>query len=189
MNVLIADDESIIRLGLKTMLEDMGHRVVGMAADGARVVELARELKPDVVILDIKMPRMDGLDAAAAIAADRVVPILLLTAYSDPELVARAVKLPVHAYLVKPVQQNDLAAALEIAVSRFEQWQALEREAASLREAMAARDLVEKAKSVLIEKEQLNEKDAFLRLQAQARRERRTMRAVAEDLLRREGRA
>lgn len=187
MDILIADDEAIIRLGLKAMLEEMGHRVVGMAADGSRAIALARELAPDLVILDIKMPHQDGLEAAEAIAAERVVPIVLLTAYSDRDLVAQAASLPVHAYLVKPVGQPDLAAALEIAVSRFEEWQALSREAEGLREAMATRDVVERAKSVLMEREKLTEKAAFLRLQSRARRERRNMREVAEEILRAQG--
>lgn len=187
MKILIADDESIIRLGLRTMLEELGHTVVGMAADGERAIALARELAPDLAILDIKMPHKNGLEAAEAIAAERVIPILLLTAYSDRDLVAQASRLPVHAYLVKPIGQGELLAALGVAVSRFEEWQALSREAEGLREAMTTRDAVEKAKRILIERDGLTEKAAFLQLQSRARRQRRNMRAVAEEIIRAQG--
>lgn len=183
MRILIADDEAIIRMGLKDMLEGMGHQVVATAADGAGAIRLARSLQPDLVILDIKMPGLDGLAAAESIASERPVPILILTAYSDRDLVARAASLAVHGYLVKPTQPADLSSALQIAVGRFEQWQALRQEAADLREALETREVVEQAKRVLMERDGLKEADAFYRLQAQARRERRPMRAVAEEIL------
>jgi AmiR/NasT family two-component response regulator len=183
MRILIADDEAIIRLGLTTMLEDLGHTVVGAAADGVAAVNLARQLQPDLVILDIKMPLLDGLDAAEEIAAERPVPILILSAYSYPALIERASSLAVQGYLVKPIRPVDLEPAIAIATARFEQWQELQREAADLREALATREVVEKAKRKLIETEKLSEAEAFQRLQAQARRERRRMREVAEEML------
>jgi len=183
MRIVIADDEAIIRLGLTEMLEELGHSVVGSAADGAGAVQLARELKPDLLLLDIKMPIMNGLDAAEAIAAERPIPIVILSAYSDRDLVERAANLAVHGYLIKPVRPADLAPALEVAANRFRQWQILRQEAADLREALLARELVDRAKRVLMEHYRLTEAKAFTRLQAQARRQRRTMRQVAEEIL------
>lgn len=136
MRILIADDEAIIRLGLQATLEEMGHQVVGAAPDGASAVELARATRPDLVILDVKMPGLDGLDAAAAIARDRPVPVVILSAYSDRSLVERAVGLAVHGYLVKPIRPAELGPALEIAVNRFREAQALRREAQDLQDAL-----------------------------------------------------
>ncbi len=183
MRVLIADDEAIIRLGLSEMLEDLGHTVVGHASDGAGAVRLASETEPDMIILDIKMPGMSGLDAAEAITADRPAPIIILSAYSDRALLERAASLAVQGYLVKPVRPADLAPALEMAASRFEQWQVLRREAADLREAIQTRDIVDRAKRLLMQSQQLTEAQAFARLQMQARRQRRPMRAVAEEII------
>lgn len=183
MRVLIADDEAIIRMGLKAMLEDMGHQVIGAAADGTSAVRLARSLQPDLVILDIKMPGLDGLQAAEAIASERPVPILVLSAYSDWELVQRAASLAVYGYLVKPIRPAEMESALEIAVSRFGRWRALQQEAGRLQETLSTREIVERAKQVLMERDSLTEKEAFHRIQGQARRERRSMRAVAEEVL------
>jgi response regulator NasT len=183
LRVLIADDEAIIRLGLRTILEEMGHRVVGMAADGPSAVGLAAKEKPDLAILDIKMPDMDGLEVAEAITAKRRIPILMLTAYSDRELVERATKLAVLAYLVKPVKEADLGLAIELAMVRFEEWQALEREAADLEEALATREAVGRAKELLMQRDGLTEHEAFLSIQRRSRNSRRTMREVAEAIL------
>ena len=183
LRVLIADDEAIIRLGLRTMLEEMGHQVVGMAVDGPSAVRLAAREKPDLVILDIKMPDMDGLEAAEAITAKRRIPILMLTAYSDRELVERATKLAVLAYLVKPVKEADLGLAIELAMARFEEWQALEQEAADLKEALATREVVDRAKKILMQRDGLTEHEAFLSIQRRSRNSRRTMREVAEAIL------
>jgi AmiR/NasT family two-component response regulator len=183
MRILIADDEAIIRMGLKAMLQGMGHDVVAAAATGAEAVRLAGELQPELVILDIKMPGMDGLAAAEAIASRRPVPIVMLTAYSDRDLVSRAADLAVQAYLVKPVQPADLSAALPIAVARFAEWQAVRQEAASLRDALETREVVGKAKRVLMERKQWKEAQAFDYLQATARRQRRPMRQVAQEVL------
>lgn len=184
MRVLIADDEALIRMGLKGMLEEMGHQVVGAAADGIRAVELARQTQPDLAILDIKMPGMDGLEAARLITAERPMPILILTAYSDRELVERAKEVAVLAYLVKPVRDSELAAAIEIAVARFEEWRELEREAKSLQEALATRQVVDQAKRLLMSRYGLTEREAFMRIHCQSRDSRRPMREVAEEILR-----
>jgi len=183
LRVLIADDEAIIRLGLKTMLEEMGHQVVGMAADGPSAVRLAARVNPDLAILDIKMPDMDGLDVAEAITTRRRIPILMLTAYSDRELVERATKLAVLAYLVKPVKEADLGLAIELAMARFEEWQALEREAADLKEALATREVVDRAKKILMQRHGLTEREAFLSIQRRSRNSRRPMREMAEAIL------
>jgi AmiR/NasT family two-component response regulator len=183
LRVLIADDEAVIRLGLRTMLEEMGHQVVGMAADGPSAVRLAAKEQPDLAVLDIKMPDMDGLEVAEAITAKRRIPVLMLTAYSDRELVERAAKLAVMAYLVKPVKEADLGLAIELAMARFEEWRALEQEAASLKEAMATREVVDRAKKVLMQRDGLTEHEAFLSIQRRSRNSRRTMREVAEAIL------
>jgi len=183
LRVLIADDEAIIRMGLRTMLEEMGHKVVGMAADGPSAVRLAAKEEPDLAILDIKMPDMDGLEVAEAITAKHRIPILMLTAYSDRELVERATKLAVLAYLVKPVKEADLGLAIELAMARFEEWQALEREAAGLKEALATREVVDRAKEILMQRDGLTEHEAFLSIQRRSRNSRRTMREVAEAIL------
>jgi AmiR/NasT family two-component response regulator len=184
LRVLIADDEAIIRMGLRTMLEEMGHQVVGMATDGPSAVRLADKEKPDLAILDIKMPDMDGLEAAEAITAKRRIPILMLTAYSDRELVERATKLTVLAYLVKPVKEANLGLAIELAMVRFEEWQALEREAADLKEALATREVVDRAKGILMQRDELTEHEAFLSIQRRSRNSRRPMRETAELILR-----
>ena len=183
LRVLIADDEAVIRLGLRTMLEEMGHQVVGMAADGPSAVKLAAKEQPDLAILDIKMPDMDGLEVAEAITAKRRIPILMLTAYSDRELVERAAKLAVMAYLVKPVKEADLGLAIELAMARFEEWRALEQEAASLKEAMATREVVDRAKKILMQRDGLTEHEAFLSIHRRSRNSRRTMQEVAEAIL------
>ncbi len=184
MRILIADDEAIIRLGLRASLEAMGHEVVAIAADGLSAVELARTAHPDLVILDIKMPGIDGLEAAEAISRERPVPIVILTAYSSRDLVERAAGLRVHAYLVKPIRPVELGPALEIAISRFQEEQALRQEAADLQEALRSRDLVQQAKRRLMEVHGLGEEEALRWLRARARRGRRSMREVSEEILR-----
>lgn len=183
MHILIADDEAIIRLGLRTMLQEMGHTIVGAAPDGVAALRLACETRPDVAILDIKMPGMDGLSVAEAIAERCPLPVLMLTAYSERELVERAAATEtVQAYLVKPIREADLGPALELAVARFAEWQALRQEAADRQEALAAREVVALAKQVLMQHDGLSESQAFLEIQHRARRQRRTMRQVAEGI-------
>ena len=184
MRILIADDEAIIRLGLRRMLEDAGHQVVGAAADGVRAVELAGQTQPDLVILDIKMPALSGLDAAQQITHQRPVPILILTAFSDRALVEQARELAVLSYLVKPVRESELLAAIQIAAARFHEWQGLREEARSLEEALATREVVEKAKRLLMERCGIAEREAFRRIQMHSRSARRPMRALAEEILR-----
>ena len=136
LNLVVADDASIIRLDLKETLERMGHRVVGEAGDGQRAVELARQLKPDLVILDIKMPELDGIDAARLIARERIAPVLLLTAYSQQDLARRAADAGVFAYVVKPFTEAALLPAIELAVARFNEYNAIRQQAADLQEAL-----------------------------------------------------
>jgi AmiR/NasT family two-component response regulator len=183
LRVLLADDEAIIRAGLQQMLEEMGHRVVGAARDGVAAVQMARNSRPDLVVLDIKMPGMDGLAAAEAIAAEQPVPILILSAYSDRDLVERATTLAVQGYLVKPIQEGSLAAAIQIALARFDEWRSLQREAADVHEALLTRDLVDRAKRLLMERQGLTEWEAFARIQQRSRRQRRPMREIAEQIL------
>lgn len=183
VKILIADDESIIRLDLKTLLEEMGHIVIAEAADGQRALELARSLKPDVVIMDIKMPVMDGLDAAKVIAQEKIAPVVLLTAYSQKDLIERAKEAGVYAYLVKPFQESDLLPAIEIAISRYLEQQDLESQLGDLEEKLETRKLVDRAKGILMDKYQMNESEAFRRIQQQSMNQRRTMKEIAEALI------
>ena len=185
MRVLVADDEALIRLGLQTMLRDMGHDIAGAAADGVEALRLACQARPELAILDIKMPGMDGLEVAAAIAQRCPLTVVMLTAYSERDLVQKAAETEtVQAYLVKPIREEQLAPAIELATARFSEWQALVREAADRHEALAARAVVAQAKQALMDRDGLSERQAFLDIQHRARRQRRTMRQVAEDLLR-----
>lgn len=183
IKVVIADDESIIRLDLKTLLEEMGHIVVGEAADGQRAIELARGLKPDVVIMDIKMPVMDGLDAAKVISDEKIAPVVLLTAYSQKDLIERAKEAGVFAYLVKPFQESDLLPAIEIAISRYLEQQDLEETLGDLEQKLETRKLVDRAKGILMDKYQMNEAEAFRRIQQQSMNQRRSMKEIAEALI------
>jgi len=183
IKVVIADDESIIRLDLKTLLEEMGHVVIGEAADGQRALELTRSLKPDVVIMDIKMPVMDGLDAAKMISEEKIAPVVLLTAYSQKDLIERAKEAGVYAYLVKPFQESDLLPAIEIAISRYLEQQDLETALGSLEEKLETRKLVDRAKGILMDQYQMNEADAFRRIQQQSMNQRRTMKEIADAII------
>ena len=184
LRILIADDEALTRMGLQAMLADMGHKVVGAAAEGLRALRLAFETQPDLAILDIKMPGMDGLAVAEEIAEQCPLPVVMLTAYSERELVQRAAATEtVQAYLVKPIREAELVPAIELATARFAEWQALQQEAADRQEALATREIVGQAKAVLMERSGLGEREAFLEIQHRARRQRQTMRQVAEDIL------
>lgn len=181
--VLIAEDEALIRLDLKEMLVEEGFDVVAEVADGASAVRLTRELRPDLVILDVKMPVMDGIAAAEQIANERLAAILMLTAFSQRELVEKARRAGAMAYLVKPFQKHDLLPAVEIAAGRFRELSGLEREVDDLQGRLAARKVVEQAKGRLQETEGMTESEAFRFIQKQAMEKRMTMRQVAERVL------
>jgi two-component system, response regulator PdtaR len=181
--VLIAEDEALIRLDLAEMLRDEGYEIVGEAGDGQEAVELAEKLKPDLVIMDVKMPRRDGIDAAAEIAGKRIAPIVILTAFSQRDLVERARDAGAMAYLVKPFNVNDLIPAIEVAVSRFGEIAALEQEVATLSDRLETRKLVERAKGLLQAKQGMSEPEAFKWIQRAAMDRRTTMKRVAEVVL------
>jgi response regulator NasT len=181
--VLIAEDEALIRLDLREMLIEEGYDVVGEAGDGEAAVQLTEDLKPDLVILDIKMPIMDGLAAAEKIAAAKLAPVVILTAFSQRDLVERARAAGAMAYLVKPFQKSDLVPAIEIAVSRFSEVSALEAEIASLGERLETRKAVERAKGLLMSSYGMGEPQAFKWIQRTAMDHRLTMREVAERII------
>lgn len=183
LRILIADDESIIRLDLKKILEGMGHRVVAEASDGRTAVDLARRDSLDLAILDIKMPEMDGLDAAKLITEGKVCPVLLLTAYSQQDLIDRAKEAGVFGYLVKPFKEADLLPAIEIAISRYKQMEALEKEVGSLQDTLETRKLVDRAKGILMDKRSMGESDAFRWIQTQSMNNRKSMREIAEAVI------
>src|SRR6202521_936295 len=162
--VLVAEDEALIRLDLAEMLREEGYEVVGEAGDGQEAVELAERLKPDLVIMDVKMPRRDGIDAASEIASKRIAPIVVLTAFSQRDLVERARDAGAMAYLVKPFSATDLIPAIEVAVSRFNEITELELEVASLSERLETRKLVERAKGLLQAKTGMTQHEAFRRI-------------------------
>ena len=178
--VLIAEDEALIRMDLAEMLREEGYEIVGEAGDGQEAVDLAERLTPDLVIMDVKMPRRDGIDAASEIAGKRIAPIVILTAFSQRELVERARDAGAMAYLVKPFAKHDLVPAIELAVSRFSELQALENEVATLTDRMETRKLIERAKGLLMTKQGLSEPEAFRWIQRTAMDRRATMKAVAQ---------
>jgi response regulator NasT len=178
--VLIAEDETIIRLDLRELLERSGFEVCAEARDGEEAVALARSERPDVAIMDVKMPKLDGIEAARRILDERPIPIVMLTAYGQQELVARAVDAGVFGYLVKPFREQDLLPAIETARARHDELTALREEAESLTEALAARKSIERAKGLLMEKEGLSEQDAFARLRKASQVSGRPLRVVAE---------
>ncbi len=181
--VVIAEDEAIIRLDLKEMLEEEGFEVVAEVADGASAVRLTRELRPDLAILDVKMPVMDGIQAAEEIAKERLAAVLILTAFSQRDLVEKARRAGAMAYLVKPFQKHDLLPAVEIAAGRFREMSGLEATVDDLQGRLEARKKVEKAKGLLQEKEGMSESDAFRWIQQQAMQRRQTMREIAERVI------
>jgi response regulator NasT len=180
MRILIAEDETIIRLDLRDLLVRSGFEVVAEAKDGEEAVELARSEAPDLAILDVKMPRLDGIDAARRILDERAIPIVMLTAYGQEELVSRAVEAGVFGYLVKPFRESDLLPAIHTARARHEELAALREEAESLAEALAARKAIERAKGLLMAKEGLTEEEAFARLRKASQVSGRPLRVIAE---------
>ncbi len=181
--VIIADDESLIRMDLREMLTNLGYLVVGEAGDGRSAVNLARELRPDIVVMDVKMPDMDGIEAARVLTEERLAPVLLLSAYSQQELVQRARQAGVAGYLVKPFRESDLTPAIEVVLARFSEFRAMEREVASLTDALETRKLVDRAKGILMDTQGLNENDAFRRIQKMSMNNRKSMRSVAEAII------
>ena len=183
IRVVIAEDESVNRVDLEEELEQQGYEVVGAAADGEAAVNLTRELRPDVVLMDIKMPKMDGIEAAETLTREKLAPVLLFTAYSDDDLIERARAAGVVHFVTKPWREKDLKPAIEIALSRFSEFRAMETKVKDLEEALATRKVVEKAKGVLMEKYKLSENEAFKRIQRLSMNNRKSMREVAEAIL------
>jgi len=181
--VLIAEDEALIRLDLKEMLEEEGYAVVAEVGDGQQAVDQAREQRPDLVILDIQMPVLDGLSAAEQIAGERIAPVIVLTAFSQRELVERARDAGAMAYLVKPFSKNDLVPAIEVARARFAEMTALDGEVRTLEERLETRKVVERAKGVLMAERAMTEAEAFRWIQRTAMNERTSMKALAESIL------
>ena len=165
------------------MLTNLGYLVVGDAADGRSAVHLARELRPDIVIMDIKMPDMDGIEAAQILTEERVAPVLLLSAYSQQELVQRAQKAGVAGYMVKPFRESDLTPSIEVALARFSEFRQMEREAENLRDALETRKAVDRAKGILMDTQGLSETEAFRRIQKMSMNNRKSMRSVAEAII------
>jgi two-component system, response regulator PdtaR len=183
VRVLIAEDETIIRLDLRAMLEQAGYEVCGEARDGEEAVELARALEPDLAIMDVKMPQLDGIEAARRILEERPLPIVIVSAYGQEELVSRAVEAGVFGYLVKPFREQDLLPAIHTARARHDELQALREEAESLADALAARKAIERAKGLLMAKDGLTEAEAFDRLRRASQISGRPLKVVAEALI------
>jgi AmiR/NasT family two-component response regulator len=183
--VIIADDESIIRMDLREMLTNLGYLVVGEVGDGRSAVNLARELKPDIIVMDIKFEgeEFDGIDAARMLTGERIAPVLLLTAYSQRELVVRAREAGVVGYLVKPFREADLIPAIEVALARFAEFQAVERQVGDLEEALETRKFVDRAKGILMDSHDLTEAEAFRRIQKMSMNTRKPMKDVAEAII------
>ncbi len=165
------------------MLTNLGYLVVGEVADGTSAVNLARELRPGIVIMDIKMPDMDGIDAARILTQERIAPVVLLTAYSQSELIERAKDAGVVGYIVKPIRESDLAPAIEVALARFGELRALEREVGDLKDALETRKLVDRAKGILMDGQSLTESQAFRRIQTMSMNTRKSMKQVAEAII------
>ena len=183
IRVVIAEDEAIIRLDLKESLEAEGYAVIGETGRGDEAIDLVRMLEPDLVILDIKMPGMNGINAAKVISDEGLAAVILLSAFSQQDLIKEASNAGVLAYLVKPFQRSDLVPSIELALGRFEEISGLKQEAVMLRESLETRKLVDRAKGLLIDNYGLKESDAYRYLQKKAMEDRTTMKAVAEDIL------
>lgn len=181
--IIIADDESLIRLDLREMLTHLGYDVIGEAGDGRSAVELARRLRPDLLIMDIKMPDLDGISAAEELTREKIAPVVLLTAYSDQGLVERAREAGVVGYVVKPFREAELMPVIELSQARFNEFRTLEREVGNLKEALETRKLVERAKGVLMEAHGLREAEAFHRIRKTSMDARKSMKEVADAIL------
>ncbi len=181
--VIIAEDESLIRRDLREILTGLGYLVVGEAGDGESAVNLARELRPDLVIMDIMMPVMGGIAVARTLTEERVAPVLLLTAYSQKELIQEASEAGVVGYMVKPFKESELVPAIEVALARFKEFRSLEQQVGGLKETLETRKLVERAKGLLMDTQGLKEAEAFRRIQKLSMDKRKSMREVAEAIL------
>ena len=187
LRIVIADNESLIRLDIREMLEDAGHEVVGEAVNGRRAVELTRQHRPDLVLMDIKMPEMDGITAAGKIYADKIAPVILLTAFSQPDIVDKAKDSGVLGYLVKPVQESQLFPAIEIALSRWQEMQGLEDELEKLKDSLETRKMVDRAKGIIMAPHKLGEQEAYRRMQQYAMQKRVPLKDVAQSIIRAAG--
>lgn len=184
LNIVIADNESIIRMDLREMLEEQGHTIVGEAHDGKQALELTRKHRPDLVMMDIKMPNMDGITAAKAIADEGISPVILLTAFSDSEIVNRAKDAGVLAYLVKPVREESISPAIEIALSRWQEMKELERELEAAKDSLEFRKILDRAKGILMDAHNISESEAYRRIQCYSMMKRKTIKEVAEAIVR-----
>ncbi|WP_026766815.1 ANTAR domain-containing response regulator [Selenomonas ruminantium] len=187
LRIVIADNESLIRLDIREMLEDAGHEVVGEAVNGRRAVELTRQHRPDLVLMDIKMPEMDGITAAGKIYVDKIAPVILLTAFSQPDIVDKAKDSGVLGYLVKPVQESQLFPAIEIALSRWQEMQGLEDELEKLKDSLETRKMVDRAKGIIMAAHKLGEQEAYRRMQQYAMQKRVPLKDVAQSIIRAAG--
>lgn len=181
--VVIADDESVIRTDLREMLTNLNYLVVGEAGDGQSAVNLSRELKPDVVVMDIKMPDLDGIEAAKILTQEQIAPVLLLTAYSQRDLVDRAKEAGVVGYLVKPFREQEIMPAIEIALARFQEFRELNKEATDLRDTLETRKVVDRAKGILMDQQGMTEAEAFRKIQKTSMNTRKAMKEVAEAII------
>ncbi len=181
--IIIADDESIIRMDLKEMLSGLGYLVVGEAGDGQSAVNLAREMRPDLIIMDIKMPGLDGIGAAKILTEEKIAPVLFLTAFSQKELVDGAKEAGVVAYLVKPFRESELVPAIEVALARFSEFRVLEQQVGDLKDALETRKLVDRAKGLLMDTQSLTEAEAFQKIQKMSMNTRKSMREIAEAII------
>ncbi len=183
LRIIIADNESIIRMDLKEMLEEAGHAVIAEAPNGAKAIDLVREHKPDLVIMDIQMPEMDGITAAKIISNEKLAPVLLLTAFSQKDIVEKAKDSGVLAYLVKPVKEVNLFPAMEIALSRFREFAELEQELENVKNSLATRKILDRAKGILMDTYHLSETEAYRRIQQYSMSKRATIKEVAEAII------
>ena len=181
--IIIADDEALIRQDLREMLTNLGYLVIGDVGDGRSAVNLARELKPDLVIMDIRMPDMDGIEAARLLTEEGIAPVLLLSAYSQRDLVERAAEAGVSGYVIKPFDESNLLPAIEVVLARFGEYQEISKEAARLEERLETRVAVDRAKGILIDHRGLTEQEAFRNIQRMSMNSRKSMREVAEAII------
>ena len=183
LKILIADDEALLRLDLREMLEEAGHTVIGEAENGKVAIDITKQKKPDLVIMDVKMPEMDGLEAARIIGDEKLAPVLLLTAYSQREIVQQATDSGVFAYLVKPIREEELFPAIEIAIHRFAAFQRLNSELDKAKDDLETRKLLDRAKGILMDQYKFSEKDAFRAMQKLSMDRRLSLKAVARAVI------